>query len=333
MHVERFDPLGDPEKVRACYEIFKAGAPVDFPGGPVESLPAYAGWLAMGWAGTPYEAWLAAAGPGGDWVAFYRLELPAPENRHLGLLWLFVHPDHRRAGLGRALLRHAAERSRQDGRTELIAGARQGVTEVLRVLDLADLSAPRRAELRAQAERASTGYSVLSWTGPCPEQYVEQFAAVCNAIADAPHSPGYESMEENAGRIRSAERRLALQGMHQYTVVARCDATGDLAGMTQISVDPLDPGWGFQGLTAVAREHRGHRLGLLVKAVMLDLLAEAEPGLERIITGNAGSNQFMIAINADLGFHVFSHWPNWQIDVAQVLDGQAAQQSASAGAR
>ena len=31
--------------------------------------------------------------------------------------------------------------------------------------------------------------------------------------------------------------------------------------------------------TAVVRAHRGHRLGLLVKTAMLDLLAAAEPQL------------------------------------------------------
>jgi hypothetical protein len=54
----------------------------------------------------------------------------------------------------------------------------------------------------------------------------------------------------------------------------------------------------------VARRHRGHRLGLLLKAEMLELLAVREPGLERIATWNAASNLHMIAINEQLGFEV-----------------------------
>jgi RimJ/RimL family protein N-acetyltransferase len=54
----------------------------------------------------------------------------------------------------------------------------------------------------------------------------------------------------------------------------------------------------------VTRPHRGHRLGLLVKTAMLDWLADAEPRLERIVTGNAAVNQHMIAINEQLGYEL-----------------------------
>ena len=37
---------------------------------------------------------------------------------------------------------------------------------------------------------------------------------------------------------------------------------------------------------------------------MLDWLAEAEPQLERIVTGNAAVNQHMIAINDQLGYEL-----------------------------
>jgi len=52
---------------------------------------------------------------------------------------------------------------------------------------------------------------------------------------------------------------------------------------------------------------------------MLDLLAEREPQLAQIVTGNAGQNEHMIAINAQLGFEVLDHFPSWELDVADVL--------------
>ena len=54
----------------------------------------------------------------------------------------------------------------------------------------------------------------------------------------------------------------------------------------------------------MTRSHRGHRLGLLVKTAMLEWLAEAEPTLERIVTGNAATNEYMIAVNETLGYEV-----------------------------
>ena len=78
------------------------------------------------------------------------------------------------------------------------------------------------------------------------------------------------------------------------------------------------PEWGFQELTAVARPHRGHRLGLLLKLAMLDLLAAREPQLTRVITLNTAGNDHMIAINDQLGFGVLDRWPAWELDVADV---------------
>jgi hypothetical protein len=75
----------------------------------------------------------------------------------------------------------------------------------------------------------------------------------------------------------------------------------------------------------VARAHRGHRLGLLVKVAMLELLAGREPGLERIITGNADVNEHMIAINTELGYRILDHWLSWELAVADVLALPAAQ--------
>ncbi len=70
----------------------------------------------------------------------------------------------------------------------------------------------------------------------------------------------------------------------------------------------------------MTREHRGHRLGLLTKTAMLDWLAEAEPALERIVTGNAASNKHMIAINEELGYELLRPLArSYELPVADVL--------------
>src|SRR5207248_8369832 len=135
------------------------------------------------------------------------------------------------------------------------------------------------------------------WPGPCPPEYLDGLAAVTNALADAPHNPGQEPERVTGQRIRQSERRAAVQGLRQYTVIARHDQTGELAGLTQLGVDPLQPDWGYQELTAVSRTHRGHRLGLLVKVAMLELLAAREPELEHIGTEDADAHRHMSPIN------------------------------------
>jgi GNAT superfamily N-acetyltransferase len=334
MKLEQFDPATGEAEVRACHEIYLAGHPIDDPYGPPMSARPFAGWLTLGWTEDRQEIWLACDGQG-EPCGWYQLSLPQRDNQHLARLTPTVHPAHRRHGLGTALARHAAGRARQSGRTVLNGyardgspgsafarrlGARQGLAHVGRVLRLAGLPAGRLAALRGQAEPHAHGYALLSWDGPAPDDLVAGLAAInASAWADMPRNAGEEAQHWDETRVRLDEQRIAAQGLRWYTVAARSLASGELAAFTQLAVDPAVPDWGLQELTAVARAHRGHRLGLLVKAGMLELLAGREAQLSQIVTGNADTNQYMIAINAQLGFEVLDEWPNWELDVHQAL--------------
>jgi len=226
----------------------------------------------------------------------------------------------RRRGIGTALLRHAAGRAAHDGRSVLGSGAFQdsagaafaaragavpGLVEARRVLVLGQIPAGRVAFLREQAAQAATGYSLVSWDGRTPDEYLARCAEVENAMADAPHDAGEEPEVWDADRFREQVDDLReKRGRHVYTLAALHDASGEMAAVTAVEPDPDHPEWAYQQLTAVTRPHRGHRLGLLVKAAMLEWLAEAEPRLERIVTGNAAVNQHMIAINEELGYEL-----------------------------
>jgi GNAT superfamily N-acetyltransferase/RimJ/RimL family protein N-acetyltransferase len=330
VRIERFDPVTDAERLRACYEIFEAGQPADDPNGPGMSPRAFAGWWAFGWTSDPRETWLAADADG-EPVGCYLLELPALDNTTTGAVVPLVAPSRRRSGIGSALLRHAAGRAAGSGRTllrgecgagspgaafALARGARRGLDEVRRVLDVGSVPAGHLRGLRERAGRATAGYSLLRWPGPIPEEHLDQVAAVYATMADAPHNPSEQAQHWDAARVRAADERTAAQGLRFYSVAAGRDATGELAALTQLGVDPDRPAWGFQQLTAVTRAHRGHRLGLLVKVAMLELLAEREPQLSTIITGNADTNEHMIAINDALGYKVLDRWASWELDVA-----------------
>ncbi|HEY2575472.1 MAG TPA: GNAT family N-acetyltransferase [Streptosporangiaceae bacterium] len=332
MHIERFDPVAEPDKLRACYKMYIAGLPVDDPDGPPLSERHFAAWFTDGWIGQPRETAL-ATDSGGAWVGGYLLDLPSRRNAHIGYLYVFVDPAMRRRGHGTALLQHGAMRARANSRTLLsqevwrdspgsafaaAMGAHAGVVEIRRVLELDGIPAGRLGELRGRAQPAAQGYSLLSWVGSTPEEDVLGVATVIAALADAPRNPSEEAHQVDPQRVRDYERRSVEIGMQRYSVAARCDRTGELAGLTQLGVTSEDPGWGFQFITAVARQHRGHRLGLLVKVAMLELLATAEPDLRRIFTGNADGNQHMIAINAELGYHVLDEQQSWELDVSAV---------------
>jgi RimJ/RimL family protein N-acetyltransferase len=77
-------------------------------------------------------------------------------------------------------------------------------------------------------------------------------------------------------------------------------------------VDTESPSHGHQHDTSVVRGHRGHRLGLLLKADMMRWLADAEPQLETIDTWNAESNAHMIAVNERLGYRALGRTLQYQ---------------------
>jgi GNAT superfamily N-acetyltransferase len=329
MRIEQFDPAADPDRLRACHELFIAGGPADDPNRPPMSLPHFTGWWVCGWTGEPREVWL-GTDLGGTPVGCYLLELPDRDNTGLAQVLPVVAPARRRMGVGTALLRHAAGRAADAGREllsgETIAdtpgalfalahGARLGLTEIRSRLDMAAMPGGCLPLLRKQAEGRAAGYSLLCWKGRVPAEYLGQVAAVNSAMADAPHVAGQEAARWDGARVRAADRRIAMQGLRFYSVAARCTATGELVALTQLGVDPELPAWAFQELTAVTRAHRGHRLGLLVKVVMLQWLADREPQLQRVLTYNSAANKHMIAINTELGYRALDRLACWELGI------------------
>jgi GNAT superfamily N-acetyltransferase len=277
-------------------------------------------WLARGWESEPSETWVAADEATGETVGWYRIELPDLENRHRASGSPTVRPASRRRGAGTALLWHEVERARANGRTVLRggalvgsagdafarqAGAEPSLVDARRMQDLRKIPPGLVASLRETAAEAAAGYSLESWTGPTPEEHLDRVAAGFNAMNDAPHSPDREDDIWDAQRVRERADAAVREGcLRGYSIAAIAESTGEMAGLTQVFVDPGYPEWGHQGLTAVTRPHRGHRLGLLIKAAMLEWLATEEPKLERIATDNAATNKYMIAVNETLGYEL-----------------------------
>jgi len=318
MRIVAADPA-DRNTTQACFEVVRAADEADDPQAPPWSLRRFQGWLEH--SREPAEMWAVGDGAAGAGPGWYYLILPDRENLGLAYLFLTVHPAARRRGIGTALLRHAAGRAARAGRSVLGSGALQdspgaafatragatpGLVDARRVQVLSEIPAGRIASLREQAARASGGYSLLCWDGRIPDDYLDRYAAVQNAMADAPHNDSVEPWVWDADRVRETQDLRELQGQRVYTLAARHDASGELAGVTAVELDLDNPGWGYQLVTAVTSAHRGHRLGLLLKTAMLERLAVAEPALDRIVTGNAAVNQHMIAINEQLGYRLLA---------------------------
>jgi GNAT superfamily N-acetyltransferase len=316
----RHDPA-DIDTVWALLDLENTANVADDPAAPPWGAGPFRARLTLGPEhGGAGETWYAPDEAAGAIIGWYRLQLPDLENRDRAMLNLVVHPARRRRGLGTALLRHAAGRAAANDRAFLDsfvpqgtaadafarwAGATYGLTDQRRTLDLATLPPGRLAQVREAAAKAATDYSLVSWAGRTPDEYLTSVAAMYTAMNDAPARPGAEPDIWDEQRVRDrADARLEATGARGYQVVALSQASGEMAALTELRVDPDRPEWGWQGNTVVIRPHRGHRLGLLVKAAMLQWLADAEPRLRKVATYNAASNRHMIAINEELGFEV-----------------------------
>jgi len=332
MRIVRGDE-SDRATTQALFEVVRAADEADDPLGPPWSLRRLRGWLEN--PVEPAETWICGDETPGSVQGWYYLFLPERENLDRAYVNLTVHPAARRRGIGTALLRHAAGRAAGAGRSVLGSGALQdsagaafgvrvgatpGLVEARRVQVLGKLPAGRVAFLREQAARAAAGYSLVAWDGRIPEQYLAGYVDVGNAMADAPHEAGQEPWVWDVDRVREQMDNRERQDRRVYTLAALHDASGEMAAVTAVEADQDNPGWGYQLITAVTRKHRGHRLGMLVKTAMLDWLAVEEPALERIMTGNAAVNQYMIAINEELGYELLPPLAqSYELPVADAL--------------
>ncbi|MFK5634183.1 MULTISPECIES: hypothetical protein [unclassified Ornithinimicrobium] len=186
---------------------------------------------------------------------------------------------------------------------------RHSAVEMARALALAEDAGPRAADV------AGTAYRAVSWVGSTPPEHLEAMAGLMARMSvDVPTGDlELEPEAWDAERVAHGDRKVEAMGRVRVTTVAQQVASGSLVAYTTIDVPTDKPHVAYQEDTLVHGEHRGHRLGMLVKAVNLGVLAAAAPQVARIHTWNAGENAHMLAINEALGFRERSVEGGWQL--------------------
>ncbi len=265
------------------------------------------------------RVWVARDGE--DVVAWAMVELPWLDNLGLAQGRAVVHPDHRRQGLGSRLLKQLVGTARSESRTTLTAMAWQTTPGVeflehrgftaqgqhpydVRRLDLHALSSSRWQELYDAAAGPASDYELIRVAGPTPEKLIDGLVGLHAAINDAPADEGLEDDLWDAARVREYDASMVRRRQTTYRVLARHRDSGDWAGMSLLCVDEFAPSIANQEDTSVVRAHRGHRLGLLMKAEMLLWLSRERPEVGAVDTWNAADNHHMIAVNERLGAQV-----------------------------
>lgn len=315
MRVTEYD-ADESDSVEAGRSILNAARAVDSPWIPEMTAHRREMEVRHGYDRSPERHFLAWVD--GVPVGVAQLELPAWDNQDLAWFYLTIHPTHRRRGHGSEFLAQVTQVSREAGRTkiggngfeatatEAFAG-RHGYTlaqvEVNRVLHLDTMSPGTAKAAYTQAEPLANDYDLIRVAGRTPTELLPAVAELTSALNDAPLDD-LEVEDEHfpAERIEDYESATLESGFRLYRMLARHRESGALAGHTIVTVDAESPQLARQDDTSVVRTHRGHRLGLLLKAGMMLWLAEAEPQLTTIYTWNAESNDHMILVNDRLGY-------------------------------
>ena len=264
--------------------------------------------------------------------------------------WLEVQvvPELRGHGIGRAVAERLESVALSDGRTKGIvyapswvvggerlpsptgfgdvpAGSRE--TRLLRSLgyELEQVERGSRLALPVAAdtldsllERASAAagadYRLHLWGTHTPPEWRDDIAYLLTRMSTDAPSAGLEEAEDpwTVERLLADEEEEAEGPRTPFVAAVEHVPTGHLVGFTELAAPaeyerPID-----QEDTIVLREHRGHRLGMLLKAANLAHVQRVRPGHPAITTYNAEENRHMLAVNEALGFTPFVYEGAWR---------------------
>jgi mycothiol synthase len=204
-----------------------------------------------------------------------------------------VLPEHRRRGVGTALLHRLVEHVEELGYPMLRSGAD----------DEESLAFARRF-----------GFEVVN-------REVEQTFSIDGPVVQTPRPDGIEVVTAQArpGLWAAAYERFGLEALAGFAVDTPLDVTpeswvrswladpmflalhdGEVVGCAGLGLDPDQPTRAENGLTAVRGDWRGR--GLAVHLKLLTLAWAAEHGITEVYTWTQDGNAAMRALNTRLGY-------------------------------
>jgi GNAT superfamily N-acetyltransferase len=290
------------------------------------------------WPGGRDEPYVATAD--GEPVGFLSISFPTEDNLQKAHFEIGVVPEHRRRGYGTQLLTFAQERARANDRAVVnthstwtmpgipaadetgpafarAMGYRDALPEVNRVLKLDTVDEAVLDQMLAHGWARAGGYRLVRWNDPMPEEFVHDIAYLeGRLISDAPMGDtGWEPMNIDADRVRRTEAVVINRGRSSFHTAAMHEESGRVVAWTTITTEDDCPWHAWQQITIVDPDHRGHRLGAVVKVANLRWFREQNPDVTAVNTFNAAENSYMISINEQMGFRPQYAFQNWRRDL------------------
>jgi GNAT superfamily N-acetyltransferase len=271
---------------------------------------------------------------GDDLVGAARVIMPQRDNLRLATFLLVVRPEARRRGIGSALLAECEQVAGDRGRSTFLVETewRNGASDIgegfARQHGYASAQTVLRSEMRLPTEAATlrevlrdpgaAAYAIETTVDDLPDSWLEDRAVLAQRMStDAPTDDvSWEEEAWDADRIRSEHEASLRTGRRVLESAVRHLPSARLVAFTRIEVPADRPHLAMQEDTLVLREHRGHSLGLRLKAANALRLMDELPEVTAIRTWNAASNAHMLAVNRQLGYVVDGYSRAWQKVVA-----------------
>lgn len=248
----------------------------------------------------------------------------------IGVVEVLVHPSVRRRGLGRRLIATAARRTYQEGfrsiGVEVVGdtpavgffealGFTREYVEIRSVLRLSTVDWDALAEM---SRGIAPGYRLEFFPGGPPEDLLEAYAMT---KAEARVDDGDLDLRPSScdpQRLRDSLNCLHRRGMKPYIVTAIDEATGAVAGLTEVVVPAQHPTRADQYDTIIVPAHNSYGLARAIKARMLLELRQRQPNVREVQTWHATDREQLQQVNKELGFQADREWREYEVDTDEL---------------
>lgn len=196
-------------------------------------------------------------------------------------------------------------------------GYRLEQVERVSTLTWSDTTASYLQALRAEAEAHASGYRIVQWLLPTPPEHLDGYAWMKSRMSTDVPDGDLGTPEEvwDAHRVQRQDERIIRRGWTMLVTAAQHLDTGELCAFNEVAIGEDTNGTTHQWDTLVLSDHRGHRLGMLVKTAGLLTWHERYPQSPRVITYNAEENRPMLSINEAIGFAPIAYEGAWRKDL------------------
>jgi GNAT superfamily N-acetyltransferase len=330
VRLREWDPANATDNdLRLWLDAYNTALTADLPLDPPWDLASLRGYLSQTMPGERRMGWIVDSDDDGESAILGHASLLMMDG--LAVVEIFVVPEARRKGIGRALLATVARRSLAEGLRTMGVEVAGGTTSVefyealgfrwayVEMRSLLDLSTMDWTHIEEMANGVVTGYHVEYHCDGLPDPLLAAYAeAKEQRRLNQPGELDLRPSSYSPDRLRASITTLRARGLKPHIVLAMHESTGRVAGLTEVVVPAQKPTRADQYDTIVRAEFNGLGLGRALKARMLLELRDAEPQLREVQTWHATENEQLQLVNDELGFKPDREWREYDADTAEL---------------